>query len=314
MTAPDNSAPDNGSAPDGGQDLDVRLLESAPSVVSVLPQALRPRARAALPTLPRHRYVLADLEQDLARLADYREVTGGVLGDVVPASWLHVLTFPLHVRLMADREFPFPMLGMVHVANVMTQHRPVRAAERLTLTSWVDHLAPHRKGWTVDMVGEIRVGTEVVWEGRSTYLAKADRPATEATPATGATPATEHGRADGHAIPGPEVARWRLPADLGRRYAKVSGDVNPIHLSALSAKAFGFPRAIAHGMWTHARALAAVEPRLPGGYTVEAQWAKPILLPSTVELRGALGAGAGDLAVTSKGGAKLHLSLQVSGR
>lgn len=303
MTGPDSTAA-------GGADLDVRLLGSAPSVVSVLPQALLPRRRGqgGQPTLPSRRYVLADVEQDLARLAAYRDVTGGVLSDVVPASWLHVLTFPLHVRLMADREFPFPMLGMVHVSNVMTQHRPVRAVEQLTLTSWVDRLAPHRKGWTVDMVGEIRVGAQVVWEGRSTYLAKADRPATETAPAH------EQGQAGEHRIPGPEVARWRLPADLGRRYAKVSGDVNPIHLSALSAKAFGFPRAIAHGMWTHARALAAVEPRLPAAYTCEAQWARPVLLPSSVELRGSLHEGAGALAVTSGNGEKVHLSLQVSGR
>ena len=77
---------------------------------------------------------------------------------------------------------------------------------------------------------------------------------------------------------------WRLPADLGRRYAAVSGDVNPIHLSALSAKAFGFPRAIAHGMCTHARVLAALQPRLPQVYEVSVQFIKPVLLPSTVRL------------------------------
>ena len=56
-----------------------------------------------------------------------------------------------------------------------------------------------------------------------------------------------------------EVTRWKAPADIGRQYAKVSGDYNPIHLSAVSAKLFGFPTAIAHGLWNKARTLAALE-------------------------------------------------------
>jgi acyl dehydratase len=57
----------------------------------------------------------------------------------------------------------------------------------------------------------------------------------------------------------------RAPADIGRRYGLVSGDMNPIHLSAPSAKLFGFRQAIAHGLWTKARALAAMLPRQPLG-------------------------------------------------
>ena len=75
---------------------------------------------------------------------------------------------------------------------------------------------------------------------------------------------------------------WELPPALGRRYAAVSGDRNPIHLSALGAKAFGFPRAIVHGMWTMARCVAALDHRLPDSFTVQASFRAPILLPATV--------------------------------
>ena len=68
--------------------------------------------------------------------------------------------------------------------------------------------------------------------------------------------------------------------DLGRRYAAVSGDRNPIHLSAPTAKAFGFPRAIAHGMWTKAHGVAALD--LPGAFTVDVEFRRPILLPGRV--------------------------------
>ena len=298
-------------------DLDVRLLESPPAIPASFARGLatsagRPGGRGSLPG---HRLMLTGVEQDVARLAAYCELTGSVLSDRLPATWLHVLTFPLQVALMAGRDFPFPMMGLVHVANSIMQHRPVTVAEELVLSSWAERLAPHRKGHTVDLVGEARVGDEVVWEGRSTYLARAksqDAPAPDAAqpdaPAAGPSDRREH------AIPDTELATWRLPADLGRRYAKVAGDANPIHLSRATARAFGFPRAIAHGMWTHARALAAVGPRLPESFVVDAQFVKPVLLPSTVVLRGGLRGGSGDLAVTSRDASRLHLSLQVSGR
>lgn len=293
-------------------DLDIRLLTAAPRIPGLFARAVvtgpgRPGARGAL---PERRIVLPGVRQDVRRLADYCEVTGSVLADRMPATWLHVLTFPLQISLMAGRDFPFPMMGMVHVANTMRQHRPVRVAEELTLSSWAEALAPHRKGHTVDLVGEARVGDEVVWEGRSTYLvrSKVDSPA-------GTSPEGPEGVADASpprpALPATELATWRLPADLGRRYAAVSGDANPIHLTALTAKALGFPRTIAHGMWTHARALAAVQPRLPEAFEVRAQFVKPILLPSTVVLRGALSGGLGELAVTSRDATKTHLSMQV---
>lgn len=296
-------------------DLDVRLLQAPPNLPATFARGVATSAGrpGASGSLPGHRLVLTGVEQDVRRLADYCDLTGGVLGDAVPATWLHVLTFPLQAALMADRSFPFPMLGMVHVANSMTQHRPVRVAEGLALSSWAEDLRPHRRGHTVDLVGEARVGEEVVWEGRSTYLARAKDGGSGQ--GGGEQPTTERGgpAADPaeQAIPERELATWRLPADLGRRYAAVAGDANPIHLSALTARAFGFPRAIAHGMWTHARALAAVQPRLPRAFRADVRFGKPVLLPSTVVLRGDLAAGP-RLAVTSRDGSRFHMSVQVS--
>ncbi|WP_257183194.1 MaoC family dehydratase [Corynebacterium cystitidis] len=69
---------------------------------------------------------------------------------------------------------------------------------------------------------------------------------------------------------------------MGRQYAKVTGDFNPIHLGAASAKLFGFKSAIAHGMWTHAWALAQQEDVLPVAYETRVQFTKPVPLPSAV--------------------------------
>jgi acyl dehydratase len=90
----------------------------------------------------------------------------------------------------------------------------------------------------------------------------------------------------------PATATWKLPGDLGRQYAGVSGDRNPIHVHPLSAKLFGFPTAIAHGMWTKARCLAALGPRLDETFTADVAFRKPILLPATVKFAEELSDGA----------------------
>ena len=88
----------------------------------------------------------------------------------------------------------------------------------------------------------------------------------------------------------------------------MSGDHNPIHLSAITAKAFGFPRAIAHGMWTAARALSSVEGRLPGAYRYDAGFRRPVLLPGRVRAGAHVDAdGSLTLGVVSEDGGRTHL-------
>lgn len=222
------------------------------------------------------------------RLAAYGRVCHfGLTGDL-PPTFLHVLTFPLQLQLMTDPAFPLTALGMVHVSNEMWRLRPVEVGEPLTLTSWAADLRPHAKGVSVDLIGQAHAGTELVWQGRSHYLARGARwrgdpaAAESGEPATAGTPPAAGNLPTVGEVP---LGRWRLPADLGRRYARVSGDVNPIHLSALSARAFGFRRTIAHGMWTHARSLAALG-RLPERYLLTARFRRPLPLPSTPEVFG----------------------------
>ncbi len=67
----------------------------------------------------------------------------------------------------------------------------------------------------------------------------------------------------------------------------MSGDRNPIHLHPLTARLFGFPRHIAHGMWTVARCLAQAEAgtgtTAPGRVrSVRADFKAPVLLPATL--------------------------------
>jgi len=185
-----------------------------------------------------------------------------------------MLAFPLHLALMTDGRFPFPAIGLVHISNRIVQHRPVNARERLSLRVWATPLRPHSRGTQFSICTQARAGEELVWEEVSTNLRRGASQGSESSPPADGPPASE-------ALPA--SATWRLKGDLGRRYGSVSGDLNPIHVHPLTARLFGFPSAIAHGMWTKARCLAALGPELPAAYTVEVAFKRPIRLPGTVQ-------------------------------
>jgi hypothetical protein len=206
---------------------------------------------------------------DRRQLAAYARVCGFAVGDTLPATYPHVLAFPLAMELMASGDFPFGVLGLVHVGNAIEQQRPLDAGEPLDLRLWAERLAEHPRGRTVDVVAEAYADGELAWRDRSTYLHRESG-------GGGKNGAKERPE------PPEPVAEWRVPGDIGRRYAAVSGDRNPIHLHGLTARLFGQKAAIAHGMWTKARCLAALQGHLPAAFTVDVAFKLPVLLPATV--------------------------------
>lgn len=213
---------------------------------------------------------LNDVAVDRERLASYCRVCEFTLGGTLPPTYPHILAFPLHLALMTDGSFPFPAIGLVHIENRITQHRPIPDSEPLSLRVWATPLESHPRGKQFSVRTEATIGGEVVWEEVSTNLRRGG--------GSGSGKSRER-----NAERPPATATWQLAGDLGRRYASVSGDMNPIHMHALSARLFGFPSAIAHGMWTKARCLAALQSRLPDRFTAEVSFRKPILLPAAVE-------------------------------
>ncbi|GAA1635410.1 MaoC/PaaZ C-terminal domain-containing protein [Actinoplanes couchii] len=238
-------------------------------------------ARAALGLIPGFRPAgsgtLPDVEilhrgvvVDRAHLAAYDRICGFRLSDQLPATYPQVLAFPLAMRLMTDPGFPLPLIGLVHVANRITVHRLLTATDRLDLTVRASGLRDHARGRQFDVTTTATIAGEEVWRGISTYLRLGP-------PAGSPAPAPPLARPFA-----PTGSRWRIPARVGPDYAAISSDRNPIHTSRLGARAFGFPHPIAHGMWSKARCLAALEGRLPDAYTVDVAFKKPIPLPAMV--------------------------------
>ena len=275
-----------------------RTLESSPSILPLY-------ARAALPMIPGASLLpfvpggggeipdgldleLAGVKAEPADVAAYARVCGFALRDALPPTYPHMLAFPLHMAIMSDGSFPFGAVGLVHVENRIEQHRRVGIDEELTIRVRPTKLEPHSKGQTFSLLTEVLVGDEKVWESTSTMLrrGKPSTPPTSSEPHQVVYP--PGGEVD--AVRGGDLkasAVWKLDGGLGRRYASVSGDRNPIHMHSLTAKPLGFPGAIAHGMWTKARCLAALDSRLPDSFAVDVRFRKPILLPARVEFASA---------------------------
>lgn len=222
------------------------------------------------------RTLALSVDTDRDRLAAYDRVCGFPVSDTVPLTWPHLLAFPLQLSLISAGDFPLPAIGLVHITNRIVSHRPIGVGETLALRVWAGPLTAHPRGIQFAIHTEARVGEEVVWEEVSVNLRRGEPPADGAAvdSATAIDPPSSEGLA--------MSATWRLPGDLGRRYGSVSGDLNPIHMHPLSARLFGFPSAIAHGMWTAARCLAAMHPLPRGSVTAEVAFKRPILLPATV--------------------------------
>lgn len=229
-------------------------------------------------TLPESVYQVDSLAIDEHNLKEYRKICGFINDGRVPPTYFAVLSQTLQMNMMAKPDFPFAMLGLVHIENSVTQHRIIYDSETVALTVRLDNLKAHDKGQQFDFITTVTIDDELVWEGVSTYLSRQKKTAEERARAKSIEELQPRLEADEN--------HWaeliNIPEDIGRRYAFVSGDFNLIHLHPLSARAFGFPRAIAHGMWSKAASIAQFHD-LPKAYRVDVSFKTPIFLPSKID-------------------------------
>src|SRR5689334_1632842 len=259
----------------------VQELSSQPSMRTLYPKAVAGVGMSALRKLPLvgggggrqlpdQELALNGVEIDREHLAAYDKVCEFRLRDELPPTYPHMVSFPLAMTLMTDSSFPFTVVGLVHIENRIEQLKPIRADETLDVRVHAANLGDHDKGTQFEMHAEVEVDGEPRWRSVSTYLHR------------------EGGSSDGKKKRGGEEepprpqAVWKIPGDIGRRYAGVSGDRNPIHMHPLTARLFGMPRMIAHGMWLKARCLAALEGVLPEAYTVDVRFKLPVYIPAKV--------------------------------
>jgi len=252
-------------------------FERPPSIWPLMARAVLARRPALLApgrAVPALEARLAPRAPAPALLEAYREVCGFEPDGKLPITSPHALAGPLHLALLTSPAFPVKLLGLVHLRARIAAARAIGEREPLDLRCRVEGHRETERGQEFDLVTEARAGGQLAWTEVSTLLARRPGARPPRPPGGPVAPATAAATA------------WTLAADLGRRYARVSGDYNPIHLSAATARLFGFPRAIAHGMWTAARVAAELQPRLAGGGAVlTIDFKLPVPLPGRVTFR-----------------------------
>ncbi|QPF33158.1 hypothetical protein H0S56_05835 [Acinetobacter lwoffii] len=252
----------------------------------------KPKAEKVLPQVE---YVVDSFKVDQKHLKAYNEVCGFKNNGYIPAIYLTVLSQSLQMHMMTSEAFPFPILGLVHIRNQVKQYRKIGVNETLTLSCKFGELQPHDKGVQFDFMTTVKVGGEVVVEALTTYLSRQKTNAKAA-----AKPAESQA---------PEYIlnnEWNISENTGRRYAMTSGDFNLIHIHAVTAKAFGFKQAIAHGMWSKAKALANLS--LPDAYEADVWFKLPMYLPSKVEFLTAQAANDTDFLIRNNKNQKPHVT------
>ncbi len=279
-------------------------ITQAPGLATTFFRALgtsrkRPGPLAALPevTLVMPRVVL-----DGAHVARYAAVCGFKPGDGVPLIYPQMLTFPLVTHYISSPDCPWPAMGTVHLANAITQHQRLHAGDAVRVELQTGGLSAHDKGQVFDLKLRILRDDELVWSATQTLLRVGIKPA------SGAPYLSQIASSQ----PLSRQADFFAPANLGRRYGAVSGDRNPIHLSALTAKLFGFKRAIAHGMWTSARAAACLMPDRPLDQArLQIEFKTPLFLPGRATLWSARHREGATFEVRDGKGQKPHLRGQL---
>jgi acyl dehydratase len=253
-----------------------------PSVMALYPRILSARKPAHVPDgqqVSRLEAHLAGIRIDAAHLARYREVCGIPAGSRLPIAYPHVLASPLHLALLSSDKFPVRLLGLVHVRNRIEQTRPLTTDEGGELATWIEGHRDLPRGQEFDLQTEWRAGSQVLWRETCTFLARRREGARADTGP--APPAAANPRVHQPV----RTVSFRAPAGLGRRYGWISGDINPIHLADLTARAFGFRSAIAHGMWSLARCASELPvAQFDAAASLDVQFRQPVHLPAWVML------------------------------
>ena len=245
-------------------------LKSTPSMVSFYTRAILPkRLDKQANSLPEIGFELKAFKAKERHVRAYEKLCSFEASDKLTSTYVHMLIFPLMMEVMLDKSFPFPLMGMVHIANTITQHKPIGIAETMDIRCSFGELKNHNKGKVIELLSEIHVNGEVVWEESAEMLVR--------LPVKGEKPlAPRQEKLQS------KVVDWEMGSSLGIRYALISGDSNPIHLITPTAKLLGFKKHIAHGMWTKSRCLAQMQDQLPEAYRVKVDFKLPVFLPTSV--------------------------------
>ncbi|MEK9765744.1 MAG: hypothetical protein VW274_04630 [Thalassolituus sp.] len=207
-------------------------------------------------------------------LEEYRRQCGFQKSCYVPFTYPFLMAFPLQSDLFLSDAYPYAVMGLVHIRNVVTQHKQI--PEDAVLDMDCTLIGPEKvyHGELFTFYTRMFIKGELVWECRTVLLKRGKK-----------NPELEKSETLDIVENPQRIVDWEVPALTGVKYALLGLSLNPIHLLPFTARAFGFKRPSAHGMWAKARAMASIEPHLKGRPAeVTVDFKLPIFLPGKARL------------------------------
>lgn len=263
------------------------LLEQGPVLRMLAMAGVSSLVRRAGPGGPRPSspgpWVEAELPpRSEALVRDYVRAVGGdpsAYSGRIPAHFFPQWGLPLAARALSGA--PYPLARVMNAGCRIEQRGPLPARERLVVRARLEALDDD--GRRALITQRIVTGTRsspdaVVADVRAFVpLAGQSKSGAEGTPrARPVVPSETH-----------HVAALDLGPRAGLDFAKLTGDLNPIHWLGPYARAAGFRGCILHGFATLARAVEALNRALwaddPTRWSaVDVRFTRPLLLPACV--------------------------------
>jgi hypothetical protein len=263
------------------QQTQVIHLNTMPSAAGLMLKVAfnKKTAPSQVPLLPKDVYCIAPVKIEKSMSDKFHDtVAWQKHNKLCHPCFLHRLAFPLHLKLLLLHDFPFTILGLVHIENQIRQFRVIQVGEIVSISARFGQVVEHGKGWLFDIEVDVYVDSELVWQSISRNLYRMARPLR----------ATSQPEPEAKITP-PEIRLdWKLGSDLGRQYARSSGDYNPIHLAKGLARLFGFKQHIVHGMWTKSKAISELYAHhdllFESAFEINTQFKQPLYLPSDANM------------------------------
>ena len=295
----------------------MKLRQLAHVVGSSAKKKMRPAGLDAedLPALNRTVSASSEQRDGLADVFGPSKNSSAPSGTWMAPALLHSMCFPVSLALLTDVRVPIQPLGTVVTSQAWDLSVPVPGEAELELTGRVAAMTRDKTGVSVIIECSLSRDGAVCYTECTSYLDKSGKgePAVvgqvpglmERVPTlrqdfgTNGTGYLDVGQRSAH-------CSVRFGTQTGKKWAHLTGDINPIHVSKASARAFGYRSVILHGAAIDA--WAARELGISGERPCRgaAAFRAPVLLPAHLEL---VDLGGGSFAVLEEGSGRdlVHL-------
>lgn len=227
--------------------------DKAPGIWGSYLKVLTVRRKGLKPgqTIPNLKGILPKFQIDKDHLTAYNKACGLENNEIMPVLYPHVIASSIYMNLLTDKIFPFGLVGSLHLRNHIIQHRQIHIDEIFDIEVEVIEQRIVKQGMEFDFTISIIIDGKRIWESISTWLTRGKFGKEYET-----TPNAEILTTESEAQ---HFADLYIPEKIGKTYAKITLDYNPIHISKTLAPLFGMKRDVAHAMWATGQALGVLD-------------------------------------------------------